>query len=178
MKKKPLSLSQVYKLIEPGPVVMITTLYKDKPNIMSMTWHMMVEFEPPLIACVISDMNYSFKSIKKTQECVINIPTVDLVDKVVGIGETSGAKVDKFKKFDLTPEPSSEIIVPMIGECFANLECIVTDMQMVPKYDIFILEVVKAWIATSKKQQRTLHHAGNGEFIVDGKIIRVPFSKK
>ena len=66
----------------------------------------------------------------------------------------------------------------MIGECYANLECKVIDMSMAAKYNIFILEVVKAWIATSKKRQRTIHHCGNGVFMVDGKVIKLPSKKK
>jgi flavin reductase (DIM6/NTAB) family NADH-FMN oxidoreductase RutF len=178
MKKKSLPLSKVYQLLEPGPVIMVTTSAKGKPNIMTMTWLTMVDFVPPIIACVMSEDNYSFKALKETKECVINIPTADLVKIAVGIGECSGSKVDKFKKFKLTPEKASLVKAPMIGECFANLECKVIDMKMAAKYNIFILEVVKAWITTAKKRQLTLHHCGNGLFTVDGKQIKLAFSKK
>lgn len=178
MAKKSFPLSKVYQLIEPGPIVMVTTARKGKPNIMTMAWHMMVDFEPPLIACVMGEENYSFDTLKETKECVINIPTVELVAKVVGIGSTTGSKVDKFKKFHFTQESASKVNVPMIGECFANLECKVVDMQMVAKYNIFILEVVKAWISPSQKRPRTIHHCGQGRFVVDGKIIKLPFNKK
>lgn len=69
---------------------------------MTMSWHTMIDFEPPILGCVISNGDYSFNAIKKNKECVINIPTVELAKKVVGIGNTSGRTVDKFKKFDLT----------------------------------------------------------------------------
>lgn len=178
MKKKSLVLSKVYQLLEPGPVVMVTTLRKGKPNIMTMSWHMMVDFEPPLIAFVMGQEDYSFNTLKETQECVINIPTVELAKEVVGVGNTTGAKIDKFKKFHLTPIPSSKVKPPMIDECYANLECKVIDMSLAAKYNIFILEVVKAWIAPSKKRQRTIHHCGNGIFTVDGKVIKLPSKKK
>ncbi|WP_369525339.1 flavin reductase [Bradyrhizobium diazoefficiens] len=54
------ALSKVYQLIEPGPVVLLTTASRGCPNIMTMSWHMMVEFEPPLIACVVSEANFCF----------------------------------------------------------------------------------------------------------------------
>lgn len=60
MAKKSFPLPKVYSLIEPGPVVMVTTAGDGKPNIMTMSWHMMLEFEPPLAGCVISENNYSF----------------------------------------------------------------------------------------------------------------------
>jgi len=178
MAKKSLPLSKVYQLIEPGPVVMVTTSRKGKPNIMTMAWLTMIEFEPPLIMCVMSDLNYSFKALKETKECVINIPTVELAKQVVGVGSTTGSKVDKFKKFDLTPEDASYVEAPLIKECYANLECKVVDTKLVSKYNVFILEIIKAWITTSKKRQRTLHHCGNGVFVVDGKIIKLPFKSR
>lgn len=176
-KKTVLPLSKVYQLLEPGPVVMVSTSHKGKTNIMTMSWHMMIDFEPPLIGCVISNQNFSYDMIKKTKECVINIPSVELAEKVVGVGNTTGAKVDKFKEFQLQAEPASSVKAPMIAECFANLECKVIDTTMTSKYGIFILEVLQAWMTTSKKRQRMIHHCGNGNFIVDGKKIKL-FSKK
>lgn len=178
MKKKTLSLSKVYTLLEPGPVVMVTTSAHDKNNIMTMSWHMMIDFEPPMFGCVISNRNYSFKLLQATKECVINIPTVALIKQVVGVGNTTGSKVDKFTTFNLTPEPASKVNVPMIGECYANLECKVVDVTMAEKYNIFIMQVVKAWITPSKKRQRMIHHAGSGVFIVDGTVMKLPSKKK
>jgi len=176
--KKVLPLSKVYQLLEPGPVVMLTTARAGKPNIMTMSWHMMIDFVPPLVGCVVSDRNYSFDTLKKTKECVINIPTVELAKQVVGVGNCTGAKVDKFKKFQLTPLASSIVGAPMIAECYANLECRVVDTKMANKYNIFIVEVVKAWITPSKKRQRTIHHCGNGVFVVDGELIKLPSKMK
>lgn len=176
-KKKSFPLARVYQLLEPGPVVLVSTSLNGKKDIMTMSWHMMVDFEPPLIACVISDMNFTFDILKKTKQCVINIPDVSLASKVVGIGNTTGAKVDKFSKFKLTPEQATDVNAPIVAECFANLECKVIDTSMTAKYGIFILEVLKAWMTTSKKRQRTIHHTGNGNFITDGKTFKL-FSKK
>jgi len=178
LSKKPLPLSKVYQLIEPGPVVMVTTANKEKANIMTMAWHMMVDFEPPLIACVISNRNYSFKLLTKTKVCVINIPTVELIKEVVGVGKTMGAKIDKFKKFNFTQEAASLVDVPMIKECYANLECKIVDTRLAKKYNIFIFEVVKAWITPAKKRPKTIHHVGNGLFIIDGKTMKLPFQSR
>lgn len=177
-KKKTFPLAKVYQLLEPGPVVMVSTSRKGKANVMTMSWHMMIEFEPPLIGCVISNRNFTFDILKDTKECVINIPDVKLAPQVVGVGNTTGDKVDKFKKFQLTAEPASQVKAPLIAECFANLECKVIDMTMTSKYNIFILEVLKAWMTTSKKRQRTIHHCGNGNFIADGKQFKLPSKKK
>ena len=161
-------------MLEPGPVVLVTTLAAGgRPNIMAMSWHTMIEFEPPLVACVISDRDYSFGLLKENKECVINIPTVELAEKVVGCGNTTGAKVDKFAKFSLTPMPAIGVGAPLIDECFANLECRVVDSTLVPVYCLFILEVVKAWINPAVKNPRTIHHLGHGKFMVAGKKIQL-----
>ena len=178
MTKRSFPLSRVYQLLEPGPVVMVTTSLKGKANIMTMSWHMMIDFEPPILGCVISDENYTFNILKETKECVINIPTVELASQVVGVGNTSGSTVDKFKKFHLTPETASQVKAPLIEECYANLECKVIDMKMAKKYNIFILEVLKAWITPNKKRPLTIHHCGNGVFVVDGEVIKLPSKKK
>ena len=178
MAKKSLPLAKVYKLIEPGPVVMVTTSRKGQANIMTMSWLTMMEFEPPLIGCVISGRNYTFDILKATKECVINIPTVELAKKVVGVGNTSGRKIDKFETFGLTPVEASCVKAPLIDECYANLECKIADGKMVNKYNFFILEVLKAWIDPLAKHPQTIHHLGNGVFMVAGETIKVPSKMK
>jgi len=178
MAKKLFPLSRVYSLLEPGPVVMVTTVCNGRTNIMTMSWHMMIDFEPPIVGCVISNRDYTFDVLKATKECVINIPTVELAKKAVACGNTSGRKIDKFKTFDLTPVVAARVKAPLIEECYANLECRVIDMRMVVKYNIFILEVLKAWITPSKKRPRTIHHLGKGNFMVAGRTIKLPSRMK
>lgn len=172
--KKPFPLSEVYRLLEPGPVVLVTTTRAGRPNIMTMSWHTMMEFEPPLVGCVISNRNYSFETLKATRECVINIPTTELAKKVVACGNASGQRVDKFKAFGLTPVAASRVKAPLIAECYANLECKVIDQKLVAKYSFFVLEVVNAWIDAARKHPRTIHHQGEGVFMVAGRTIHLP----
>ncbi len=178
MAKKALPLSRVYCLLEPGPVVMVTTAHKGRQNVMTMSWHTMMEFVPPLVGCVISGRNFSFDALRATKECVVNIPTANLADVVVKVGNSSGKKVNKFAKFGLTAVPASQVVPPLIAECYANLECRVADSRLVNRYNFFILEVVKAWVDPAKKDARTIHHLGKGVFRVDGKIIRLPSRMK
>ncbi len=168
-----LFLSKVYQLLEPGPVVLLTTAHKGCANVMTMSWHMMVEFEPPLVACVISGANYSFEALRATGECVIAIPARKLANKVVKVGNSSGRDIDKFKAFGLTPVPGQRVTSPLVAECFANLECKVTDSHFVNKYNLFILQVLKAWTDPTQKNPKTIHHHGYGTFVVDGEMIKL-----
>jgi flavin reductase (DIM6/NTAB) family NADH-FMN oxidoreductase RutF len=178
MKKKSLPLARVYRLLEPGPVVLVTTARKVGANIMTLSWHTMMEFEPPLVGCVISGRNYSFDALVATRECVINIPTANLAQKVVGVGNCSGRTTDKFAKFGLTALPASQVKPPLLAECYANLECKVADTRLVNRYNFFVLEVLKAWIDPAEKNPRTLHHRGRGVFAVDGRVLTLPSKMK
>jgi flavin reductase (DIM6/NTAB) family NADH-FMN oxidoreductase RutF len=170
---KEIPLSRVYHLIEPGPVVLVTTASERRANIMTMSWYMMMDFKPPLIGCSIGPWDYSFATLRKTKECVIAIPAVDLISKVVDIGNCSGKDFDKFEVFALTPKPAKMVVAPLVAECLTNLECRVVDTRMVNKYNLFIVEVVKAWTDPQHKERRTFHANGDGTFVVDGQIINL-----
>ena len=168
-----LALARVYRLLEPGPVVLVTTAGAKRPDAMAMSWHTMMEFEPPLVGCVVSDNDFTFAALRRTRECVIAIPTVEIAKQVVGCGNTSGRTVDKFKRFGLTALPASEVGAPLVRECYANLECRVHDESLVDPYCFFVLEVVRAWIDPMRKAPRTIHHLGGGEFMVAGHQLKL-----
>jgi flavin reductase (DIM6/NTAB) family NADH-FMN oxidoreductase RutF len=178
MTRTTLALSRVYRLLEPGPVVLITTANRTRTNVMTLSWHMMMEFEPPLVGCLLSARNYSFSLLMASRECVINIPTRELARKVVACGNSSGRHRDKFATVGLTPDRAKHVLPPLIRECFANLECRVADTRLVGRYNMFVLEVVKAWLDRSVARPRTIHHMGRGWFMVAGDVIRVPSRKK
>jgi flavin reductase (DIM6/NTAB) family NADH-FMN oxidoreductase RutF len=178
MTKKSFPLSKVYRLIEPGPVVMVSTAFKGRANIMTMSWHTMIDFEPPIVACVISDRGYTFEVVKMTRECVINIPTVELTEKVLRCGTLSGRTVDKFKVLGLTPAAASCVQAPLIDECYANLECKLINSSMKTQYNLFIFQVLKAWMNPLRKNPRMIHHRGMGIFTVDGRTINLSSKRK
>jgi flavin reductase (DIM6/NTAB) family NADH-FMN oxidoreductase RutF len=170
-KKSDFPVSQVRRYLEPGPIVLVSSRWQGRSNIMTMGWHTMMEFTPSLVGCVISSANHSFRMIRESGECVINLPTVGLTDTVVRIGNTSGAEIDKFKAFGLTAEEPSVVGAPLIAECHASFECRLHDDRLVEAYNFFIFEVVKAHVAASPKHPRTLHYTGDGVFMVAGEII-------
>ena len=178
MAKRSFPLSKVYGLLEPGPVLLLTTAHKGKANVMALSWHTMMEFDPPLVGCVVSARNFSFGTLKKTRECVLNIPTAELASKVVNCGNVSGRYEDKFRAFDITPVPGALVAAPLISECFANLECRIVDTRLVNRYNFFVLEVLKAWTDPSLKDPRTLHHRGHGRFMIAGETIKLPSKMK
>jgi len=178
MPKKSFPLAKVYRLLEPGPVLLVTTSHKGKANVMPLSWHMMMEFEPPLVGMLMSGRNYSFELLTASRECVINIPTVALAKEVVACGNCSGRNKDKFAAFGLTPHQVDSIGPPLIEECYASLACKVVDTRMMNKYNMFVLEVTQAWKDPAVKQAKTLHHEGMGKFMVAGERIKLPSKMK
>ena len=103
---------------------------------------------------------------------MINIPTYDLAKQVVGIGNCSGADVDKFAKFKLTR------VMRRRGRGAAD-QGVLRQFRMqgrrraawCDKYSFFIMEVVKAHAAISPKVPRTIHYRGDGQFMVSGREV-------
>ena len=165
-------LSKAFQWIEPGPVVLVTTAHEKIFNVMTMSWHMVMDFSPQ-IGCIIGPWDHSFSALRATGECVIAIPTVDMAEKVIDIGNCSGADVDKFRAFELTPLPTETVKAPLIAECLANIECRIVDDSLVDKYNLFVLEGVAAWTDPNRKERRTFHANGDGTFVVDGRILNL-----
>ena len=161
-------IGKAFTLLEPGPVVLVTTNDGKKDNIMTISWTMVMDFTP-IFAMTTGEWNYSFKTLRKTKECVIAVPTVDMLDKVVGIGTCSGADTDKFAEFKLTPVKGKMVKAPLIKECLANIECKIIDI--IKKHNIVVLEALAAYFDTSRKEKRTVHAVGDGTFIVDGRKL-------
>jgi flavin reductase (DIM6/NTAB) family NADH-FMN oxidoreductase RutF len=166
--KEDLPPDQIRRFLEPGPIVLVSSAWNGQANIMTMGWHMVMEFQPSRIGCYIWSENHSFGMVRASRECVINIPTVELAPKAVRIGNTSGRDVDKFARFGLTAVPGERVKAPLIGECYANFECKLADAGLIAKYSLFILEVVKAHAAVSPRYPRTLHYRGDGVFMISG----------
>jgi flavin reductase (DIM6/NTAB) family NADH-FMN oxidoreductase RutF len=206
---------KAYRLIEPGPVILITTQPRPahsggrrkrrrtsqanhdaemggrpvddpdlaeevpSPNVMTCGFHMAIQHDPPLIGVCVGPWDATFETLKSTKECVIAIPSVDLMEKAVDIGNCPGSEVNKFSKFNLTAVAAEVVKAPLIEECMANLECRVKDESMVKKYNLWVLEVVKGWkrkagegeSESDKTHNRMFHHRGDGTFVVDGEIL-------
>lgn len=163
-----MQLSKAFTLIESGPVILVTTHDGKQANVMTISWTMVLDFTP-VFAIATGAWNHSFKALRKTRQCVIAIPTVDLLDQVVGVGTCSGIDTDKFAKFGLTTEPARLVQAPLIKECLANIECQVIDI--VKKHNIVVLQAVAAYFDPTRKEKRTLHAVGDGTFIVDGRKL-------
>ncbi len=171
-KKRDFPVHDVRRFLEPGPIVLVSSAWKGQRNIMTMGWHMIMETEPSLVGCYIWTENHSFELIRKSKQCVINVPTVELAEATVRIGNCSGRDVDKFGELGLTAAPAERVDAPLVAECFASFECRLVDARLIAKYSLFVLEVVKAHVATSPRFPQTIHSRGDGLFMLAGPTVR------
>ncbi|KAI1763661.1 hypothetical protein GGR53DRAFT_361914 [Hypoxylon sp. FL1150] len=188
---EPYPPSKVYRIVEPGPVLLVTTgsLADGTHNVMTIGFHMVMQHEsPPLIGICLGPWDASFAALKKQRECVLAVPSVEMAPVVVDVGNCSADDGDndnedgdddeasKWQRFGLEAVPAAKVKAPLVGgsDVIANIECVVEDTKMVSKYSMWVLKPVKAWINPNKKPGeggKMFHHRGDGTFAVDGEIL-------
>jgi flavin reductase (DIM6/NTAB) family NADH-FMN oxidoreductase RutF len=171
-EKITIDLTSAYRLLHPLHTVLVTCVGKNgKPNIMPLAWAMPTSHSPPLVAMSISPKRYSHALIEKTEEFVINIPTVKIVNETLACGNTSGRDHDKFEETGLTPIPAKKVKTPIIEECLAHLECKLHNQFETGDHTVFIGEIVEAYankgVFTDKydmNKAQMLYHLGENIF--------------
>lgn len=162
-------LERAFTYLESGPVILVTSSLDGRDDIMTISWHMVMDFTPH-IAITTGTWNESYQRIIDTKQCVVCVPGVDLLDSAIRIGTTSGSRTDKFAENGLTKLPADSVDAPLIGECLACIECELTDM--VHEHGILIFRGVRLWENEEREERRTFHANGDGTFFADGELLR------
>ena len=165
-------LDRAFTFIESGPVLLISTHHEGKNNLMTLSWHTLMGFEPTL-GISFGPWNFSYQALTETKECVVAVPSADLMETVVDIGNCSGEDMDKFSEFSLTALPAKEVAAPLVAECLYNLECRVINRSLVKDYHFFIIQGIRSWKNSSPADARSFHAVGDGTFIIDGEIVNL-----
>lgn len=181
--KKEVNLSHAHRLINHGPVVLVTSVYGDlRPNILAVAWVTPLSQNPPLAGISVAEGHHSHAMISNSGEFAINIPPVELANEVVLCGKYSGSSVDKFFKAQLTPEAANRLQAPLIKECIGHLECRVVHRLKVGDHTFFVGRVLAAsadgelfgeiWHSDAAGGAG-LHHLGGKTFSVSERRIIV-----
>ena len=157
------------RFLEPGPVLLLCTARGDERAIMTLGWHMMLGYD--LVGTYLWEANHSHALARRSRECTLNLPTRELLDTVVRIGNCSSREVDKFARFGLDAVPSHSVAAPAIGQCHASFECRLHATRLTREYPLFIWRIVRARAARSPKWPRTLHYRGEGRFMCAGEEV-------
>ncbi len=176
--KKEIPLSSAHRIINHGPVVLVTSQSKDyAPNVLAVAWVTPLSQNPPFAGISIAKSHHSHGLIEESSEFVINVPSVDLIRHVYTVGRISGKEADKFARTGLTPIPGQKVLPPIIEECIGHLECRVDQAVDAGDHTFFIGRVVRAcieeelfheiWDLTKAGE---LHHLGGEWFSVSGQM--------
>ncbi len=161
------------RLLVPGPVALLSTMYRDQPNVMAASWTLALSFDPTLVGVAVHPSRLSHEFVTKTEQFVLNVPTADLIGAVHLAGTTTGRSGDKFASCGLTPAEGLEIEAPLVAECVAHIECGLLDRQTLGDHDLFIGRVLRVqaldeafggvWNVAEDAGQ-TLHHLGGDRY--------------
>ncbi|HOX54616.1 MAG: flavin reductase family protein [Candidatus Omnitrophica bacterium] len=179
--KKEISLAKANRLINSGALIMVTSCYKDKQNIITLAWNSPLSHNPPLLGISIAKTHLSSELIKKSKEFVVNVPSLDLLDKIVFCGTHHGHDIDKFKEAKLTAVKANRLVnTPLIKECIGHLECLLRDVKEAGDHILFIGEVISASVEESLFNDTWLvdkvklaFHLGGSDFTSSNELVRV-----
>lgn len=140
--KRRLEPRDALRLLAPGPLALVSTMYRDQPNAMTAGWLLPLSFEPTLVGVAIHPGRLTHEFATKTEVFALNIPTVDLIGAVHHCGLTSGRDLDKLAAAGLTPAEAAEIEAPLIADCVGHIECAVVDRRSLGDHDLFVGRVL------------------------------------
>ncbi len=174
--KKPVPSQWIYRVLEPGPVVLVTATLKGHSDITTVAWTMPVSSDPPLLAIALEPMRHIHDLIRRSDEFTINVPHADLLREVHHCGTVTGADHDKFAETGLHAVSARQVEAPWIEECVAHLECGVVGQVEQGDHTLFIAEILAAWAEetafnegwqTNQPAGQLLHHL-SGRLYVRG----------
>lgn len=180
MANETLAERDALRLVGAGPVVLLTTMFRGQPNVMTVGWLLPLSLEPVLIGVAVQPGRLSHEFMTKSEQFGMSIPTMDLLPAIHGCGEESGRDVDKFQRFQLTPEDPHVIDAPWIGECLAHIECGVIERQALGDHDLFVGKIIhvsadtrafhETWLPEDGVQ--IVHHLGGERYAGMGVTYR------
>ncbi len=142
-------------------VVLITSKYNEKENVMAAAWCFPLSAEPPIFGVCLSKKRYSYELIHASKKFGINVPGPKLKDAVFICGRNSGREKNKFKFAKLTKELGG-LGLPLIKECLASIECEVIKEE---EFGDHVLFVGEAKNVTRRKKGTGIYHLGGEEII-------------
>jgi len=168
------------RLLSSGNVILVSSAYKDKANIITLAWKTPLSHKPPLLGISIAKTHFSSELIEKSEEFVVNVPDLNLLEKVVFCGKASGRDVDKFKETKLTPLKANRLVkTPLISECIGNLEVALREIREFGDHKFFVGEIIYAQAEENLFDQtwnvdrtKLIYHLGGSFFTGSDKMIK------
>lgn len=166
-------------LIAPLPPVMVSCGTGEQKNIITVAWTGITNTIPPKTYISVRKSRHSYNLIRESGEFVINLTPASLVRAADYCGMYTGAKKDKFRECNLTPEDSENVACPSIAEAPLSLECKVSSIRELGTHDMFEADIVGVRVDESlldKNGRLCIERAGllayaHGEYFALGKKL-------
>ncbi len=183
----PVELPRAYRLLNHGPVVLVTAAAGGRDNVMPAAWVMPVDFAPPLVAVVLEEDSFTRELVDESGELALSIPPASMLDALYEAGQVSGREGDKWARTGLARLPASKVAAPLVDGCLGWLECRVVERAL-EGLDLLVVETVAAWVDDAVwrdgawrfegPDRRTVHHLSGGMFFVTGEPRSAKGAKK
>ncbi len=182
----PVPLDKAFRLINHGPVVLVSSAHGAARNVMAAAWAMPLDFSPPKVAVVVDARSYTRELIEASGEFAFNIPCRNQIEAVLKAGTATGRDGDKFALTGFAAFAGKRVGAPLIEGCVGWLECkVIPEPHNEKRHDLFIAEVLAAqaddrvfrdgrWTMTDDGL-RTLHYLSGGTFFATGDTLTIPF---
>jgi len=185
--KDEISIDRYNRLINHGPVILVTTARKGKPNAMALAWYSPMSKEPPLIGVFLDKENYTHRLVMETGELVLNLPPRDLIREVYFCGSVSGKDVDKFAETGLHADAPSIVRPPLVRECIGHIEAEVVTSYEAGDHTLFVVKPLLCLVEralfdevwdTTNPAARGLYHLGASFFMSGGPRVEVNLNER
>ncbi len=178
--KENVPFSQSARMLQPGPLALVTSQLKGQPNVMAAAWVFPLSLDPAIASVSLRPTRFTHQIISKSEEFVLNIPSLALLKQVHYCGSVSGRDVDKFKQSGLTPVTAKEVAAPLIEQCLAHVECGLINAITFGDHTLFVGQVLSvqvdreaydgAW-TLQEDEAKPLHSLGGRLYAVMHKRI-------
>ena len=181
--RQDVELARCTRLLNHGPVTIVTSQHDGRANVMSASWAMPLDFDPPKVVVVIDSHTLTRRLVEASGVFGLQLPGVACARQTLAVGTSNGVEIDKFAAFDLRTFRGRQIDVPMLADCVAWFECkvIPDDAQ---RHDLILAEVVAAyadsrvyshnrWHFEATPELRTCHYVAGGTFFATGEPFEV-----
>lgn len=149
--KKQISDNELFNsvfLLQPSRPILCTTKNEDGSNhVAPFSWLNPVSHNPPRVALALMNMpqkQHSLENIERTGEFVINIPDMNIAEKLVETSYSTKFGENKFLRSGFTKVDSSCVEPVSIEECRAHLECKVINSIETGDHTLLIADIVCA----------------------------------
>ena len=142
MPRRTLDPLEASRLLNGGPVLLLTTRWRDQTDVMPVIWHTPLSRVPPLVGVVVHPGRHTHDMVRFSEQFALNFPARDLLNHAHYFGNVSGDNVNKLELAKLPTFRAAEVDAPLLENCLAWIECGLEDSHRIGDHTLFIGRIV------------------------------------